>query len=266
MTGRRLLLILVVGTGLAGVARAEPGEWKQVGNAGDWKDTAAGVRLHNRIYTVEKNGGLYVTDPATGGWKQLGKAEFANTTLMLAAGGKLYTIESDGSLYRVSPNDGSWEQVGDAGAWKDTIAGVSLDNRIYTVEKNGGLYVTDPATGGWKQLGKADFANTTLMFAAGGKLYTIESDGSLYRVSPTDGSWEQVGDAGAWKDTIAGVTLDNRIYTVEKNGGLYVTDPANGGWTQLGKADFANTAFLFAARGKLDTIETDGSLYEVSIN
>ena len=263
--GKRLLLVLVAGIILTAGARAEPGAWKRVGNAGEWKDTIAGTTFKNRIYTVEKSGGLFVTDPATGAWKQLGKAEFANTTHLFPTADGLNSIESDGSMYRVNPEDGSWERVGNAGDWKDTAAGTSLNGSIYTAEKNGGLYETNPATGERKQLGKPEFAATTFMFASGTSLYTIENDGSLYRVSPADGSWERVGNAGDWKGTAAGVGLKDRLYTTESSGALYETDPATGQWKQLGEAAFGNTTHMFHARGKLYTIENDGSLYEVDV-
>jgi sugar lactone lactonase YvrE len=253
---------------------AEPGEklhaatagaWEQVGPAGAWKDTLAGTILNGRLYTVESSGALYVTNLRTGKWKQLGQAEFADTTFLFAAGGKLYTIEKDGSLYRVEPGDGSWVQVGPAGAWKDTLVGTVLNGRLYTVESSGGLYVTDLDTGTWKQIGKAEFGNTAYLFAAGSSLFSIEKDGSLYRMDPGDGSWARVGEAGAWQATRAGVILKGRLYTVENSGGLYGTDLGRGTWRQLGKPEFADTNFLFAAGENLYTIETDGSLYRVSV-
>ena len=44
------------------------------------------------------------------------------------------------------------------------------------------------------------------------------------------------------------------------NGTLYATDPKTGAWTQVGNPDFADTRFLFAAMGKLFTIESGGDL------
>ena len=111
---------------------------------------------------------------------------------MFADGPSLYTIEKDGSLYRVSPADGSWRGVGQAGEWRNTIVGTTLNGRIYTVERGGTLYETNPATGGWKQIGKPEFAKTDYMFATGDSLYTIES-GNLYRVNPLTGTWGAVG-------------------------------------------------------------------------
>jgi hypothetical protein len=265
MKASRLLLALLIGLVSTACLRAAPGDWVQIGPAGAWQPTIAGTILNGRLYTAENNGGLYVTDLRTGCWRQIGKPEFGSTAFMFAANGSLYTIETDGSLYRVNPNDGCWVQVGPTGAWQPTIAGTILDGRLYTAENNGGLYVTDLRTGAWRQLGKAEFGATAWMFAAGCDLYTIEKDGSLYRVNPKDGCWVQVGPPGAWRPTIAGTILNGRLYTAENNGGLYVTDLATGAWQQLAKAKFGFTARMFAANGCLYTIETDGSLYRVSV-
>lgn len=70
--------------------------------------------------------------------------------------------------------------------------------------------------------------------------------------------------AGAWSGTIALTTLGGSLYTIEKSGALYRTDLSSGRWVQLGKADFGNTAFMFADEQSLYTIETDGSMYRVS--
>lgn len=76
-------------------------------------------------------------------------------------------------------------------------------------------------------------------------------------------SKQTLGTPGNWAGTIAGAALDGTLYTVETAGSLYATDPTDGSWSKLGNADFANTAFLFAAGKKLVSIEKDGSLYLV---
>jgi hypothetical protein len=162
---------------------AQAGSWKAVGKAGDWAGTIAGAALNNKIYTVEAGGALYVTDPASGAWKQIGKNDFASTKILFAAAGKLFSIEKDGSLYAINPADGSWKRIGQAGAWAGTICGIGFDSRILTVEANGSLYETDTASGVWKQLGPPAFAATRFMFWCGSSLYTIEKGGSLTQVN-----------------------------------------------------------------------------------
>jgi hypothetical protein len=238
---------------------------KQIGKAGDWRGTIAGVGMNNLIYTVESSGALYATDPSTGSWKQFGKNDFASTVFMFAGDNQLFSIEKDGSLYAINPTDGSWKPIGKAGDWRGTIAGVGLAGRIYTVESSGALYATDPASGVWKQIGKSDFANTSIMLACSKKLFTIEKSGSLYAVNPADGSWKQLGSAGAWSNTIAAVGLNNLIYTVESSGALYATDPATGVWKQLGQTDFAGSKFMFSATDKLNIIDKNGDLFAIEL-
>jgi hypothetical protein len=175
----------------------------------------------------------------------------------------------DGDLYLlgVALNQagipGGWAGVGEGGAWKDTLAGAVLKGKLYSTESNGALYVTNLANGKWQPLGKAEFGDTTFMFAGPDKLYTIEKSGNLYRVDPATGGWEQVGDAGGWKNTQAGVVLKGKLYTTEAGGALYATDLATGKWKQVGKAEFGKAAFLFAAGDKLFSLDKDGSLYRV---
>lgn len=230
---------------------------------GEWKNTIAAVVMDGSLYTVEKDGRLYITDLNSGTWRPLGKPEFGKTRFLFAGGKNLLSIEQDGSLYRINPSDGSWTQVGEAGAWKNTLAGAVLNGRLFTAEPSGILYATNPATGAYAQLGKADFAKTQRMFAADTGLFSIESDGSLYSINPADGSWRQLGEAGGWKDTIARATLNGKIYTIESSGALYETNAATGVWKQIGKPEFAKTRFLVGGNGSLFSIE-DGFLYKIN--
>lgn len=77
-------------------------------------------------------------------------------------------------------------------------------------------------------------------------------------------SRKDVGPAGGWAGTLAGAALDGKLYTAETAGSLYATDPADGSWSKIGGADFAQTAFLFAAGDSLVSIEKDGSLYLIN--
>jgi len=95
------------------------------------------------------------------------------------------------------------------------------------------------------------------------KIHAVWMAMALIGAAATAGEFakQPVGPAGGWANTIAGAALDGKLYTVEAGGKLYATDPADGAWVQLGGADFADTAFLFAAGGSLVSIEKDGSLY-----
>jgi hypothetical protein len=66
--------------------------------------------MGGRIYSVERSGALYETNPANGVWKQIGKAEFGNARFLFGADGSLYTLEA-GGLFRINPSNGSWVAV-----------------------------------------------------------------------------------------------------------------------------------------------------------
>src|SRR5262249_15425595 len=116
------------------LAQGMSGERTRLGQAGDWRDTLAAVTANDRLFTVETNGALYVTDLTNGSWVQLGKADFVNTRFLFAHNQYLITIESDGSCYRVSQTTGGWIRLGKPGDWKETIAGTMLNGKLYTVE------------------------------------------------------------------------------------------------------------------------------------
>jgi hypothetical protein len=79
-----------------------PGSYERVGEAGAWKGTLVGTGHAGRLYTIDAGGALYATDPQTGNWRQIGKADFANTSRLFSAGASLLSLEKDGSLYRVT--------------------------------------------------------------------------------------------------------------------------------------------------------------------
>jgi hypothetical protein len=263
-----------------GQAKAEPGDRKLLGKAGDWKNTVAGTTLKNRLYTVETDGSLYNTDLKTGKWQKVGKSGFAKTKFLFTTGAYITALESDGSLYRVNPVTGQRLRLGKAGDWKDTIKGTTVNGNIYTVEKTGELYRTDGKSGQWAPLGNPDFGGTTVIagrnkagYAEAG-LFTIEGDGSLYTVNPADGTWKNLGKPALWKGSIAAVIVPeaDTLYVVNDKGALQWSILAAGADVKplpLGKPIYKKTQFLFV--GYDDTmpwlycIDSDGSLYAVEM-
>lgn len=256
---RILMAGLIVATGLAVQAKTP------IGKEGDWANTIAATVFNGNLYTVEKGGALYMTTPADGAWKQIGKPDFANTLFLLALSDKLVSIEKDGSLFLIEPADGSWRQSGKTADWAGTIAAALINDRLYTVEQSGALYVTNPADGAWKQLGKADFANTLFLFALSDKLVSIEKDGSLFLIEAADGSRQRSGNAGVLKDTAAGAICGATLYTVTTGGAICTTEPKTGAQQTLNTDPHSGTIFLLTAGKQLYAISDKGNLCEVSI-
>ena len=162
-------------------AISQPGSWKLIGKAGEWKNTITCVGLADKFYTIENSGALYSSDIA-GNWTQIGKEDFINTKYFAAAGQKLYTIEKDGSLFEINSANGSWKLLGTKGEYINTIACVGLNGKIYSIDNAGALYVTYN-DGSWEQIGKNDFVNTRRIIAVGKNLVSLEKDGSLYLIN-----------------------------------------------------------------------------------
>jgi len=243
-------------------AISQPGSWKLIGKAGEWKNTITCVGLADKFYTIENSGALYSSDIA-GNWTQIGKEDFINTKYFAAAGQKLYTIEKDGSLFEINSANGSWNLLGKKGDYASTIACAGCNGKLFTIETGGAMYVTNP-DGSWDQDGKNDFANTKYFTATEKKLYTIEKDGSLFEINSANGSWKLLGTKGEYINTIACVGLNGKIYSIDNAGALYVTYN-DGSWEQIGKNDFVNTRRIIAVGKNLVSLEKDGSLYLINV-
>ena len=231
---------------------------------GNWVDTTALAVLNGDLYTIEKSGALKRTNLSTGKVVAVGKADFANTRIMVA-GSSLFTIDTSGNLNLINPGDGTRKQVGKSGDWAKSTAFAMVGDQLYTVESGGELYSTNTAAGVWKQVGGPDFVRSKYLLAAGDQLYSIEHDGDLHAIDKATGAWKQVGDSGEWLDTRLATSLNGKIYTL--GGGspstLYETDPKTGAWKQIGKKRDFRTKYLFPAGSSLYSIEFDGKMYRI---
>src|SRR6266436_3252486 len=88
------------------------GKWEMVGKEGDWKATVDMVGMDGFLWSVEADGSLYKTDPATGNFTQVGdKGSFTKLKHLEAMDHLLWTVEGD-SLYKSDPSTGKWELSG----------------------------------------------------------------------------------------------------------------------------------------------------------
>jgi tricorn protease-like protein len=230
----------------------------------NWVDTTALAILNGDLYTIEISGVLKRTNLSTGKVVPVGKADFANTRIMVAGSGSLFTIDPSGNLNRINPADGSWKQVGKVGDWAKSTAFAMLGDQLYTVASGGELYSTNPASGVWKQVGETDFVRTKYLVTAGDQIYSIEHDGDLREIDKATGSWKKIGESGDWLNTRLASSLNGKIYTIEGSpGNLFETDPKTGTWKQIGKKRDFRTKYLFPAGSSLYSIEFDGKMYRV---
>ena len=135
----RTLLVLPL-LAFAFVLNAQAQKWEQVGKKGDWANTVEVVPMNGIIYSIEKDGTLFETDPS-GKYRQLGdKGAFRNVDNLAALDGWLWTVES-GVLYKSNPKSGRWEKV--STDYGDTEAMVGMNGMLYTIESDGTVYETD---------------------------------------------------------------------------------------------------------------------------
>ena len=235
------------------------GKWELVGKEGDWKRTVDMVGMDGFIWSVEANGSLYKTDPATGNYTEVGeKGSFQRLKLIEGMDHMLWTVEGD-SLYKSDPNTGKWERSGEGGGWARTIDMVGLNGILYSVEPDGSLWKTDKS-GNDTLIDKGGFKGVTHLTAMGGKLYTIEN-GTLYQTDPSTLKWEQVGGDGDFANISAMEGTDTFIWMIDKAGNLYRVDKT-GAKTKLGDS-YGETTILTTLNGKLWTVE-GGNLYKTS--
>ncbi len=235
------------------------GKWELVGKEGDWKGTIDMVGMDGFIWSVEKDGSLYKTDPATGNFTQVGdKGSFQNLKLIEGMDHMLWTVEGD-SLYKSDPNTGKWERSGEGGGWSRTIDMVGLNGILYSVEPDGSLWKTDKS-GNDTLIDKGGFKGVTHLTAMGGKLWTIE-EGTLYQTDPTTLKWSQIGKEGDFANINVMEGINSFIFMIDKSGNLYKVD-ASGTKTKLGDS-YGETTILTTLNGKLWTVE-GGSLYRTS--
>src|SRR5580765_668602 len=79
------------------------GKWEMVGKEGDWNGTVDMVGMDGFIWSIESDGSLYKTDPATGNFTQIvDKGSFSHLKLLEGMDHVLWTVEGD-TLYKNDP-------------------------------------------------------------------------------------------------------------------------------------------------------------------
>ena len=235
------------------------GKWELVGKEGDWKGTVDMVGMDGFIWSVEADGSLYKTDPATGNFTQVGeKGAFQRLKLIEGMDHLLWSVEGD-TLYKSDPATGKWERSGEGGGWSRTIDMVGLNGILYSVEPDGSLWKTEK-NGTDTLIDKGSFKGVTHLTELGGKLWTIE-EGTLYQTDPATLKWSQVGKEGDFASISVMEGAGTFIWMIDKSGNLYKVDK-DGAKTKLGDS-YGETRILTTLNGKLWTVE-GSNLYKTN--
>ena len=234
------------------------GKWEMVGKEGDWKDTVDMVGMDGFLWSIEADGSLYKTDPATGNYTQVGdKGSFSKLKHLEAMDHMLWTVEGD-TLYKNDPATGKWERMGEGGGWSKTIAMAGLNGILYSVEPDGSLWKTDKS-GNDTLIDKGDFKGCTDLAALDGRLWTLE-DGVLYSTEPTSLKWQKIAE---FKNISVMISGPDFLWMLDESGTLLKVD-RNGTSTVVGEpGSYGKTTVLTTLNGKLWTVE-GGNLYKTS--
>jgi hypothetical protein len=234
------------------------GKWEKVGNEGDWKATVDMVGMDGFLWSIEADGSLYKTDPATGNYTLVGdKGSFRNLKHLEAMDHMLWTVEGD-TLYKNDPATGKWERMGEGGGWSKTVAMAGLNGVLYSVEPDGSLWKTDKS-GNDTLIDKGDFKGCTDLAALDGRLWTIE-DGILYSTEPASLKWQKIGE---FKNISVMISGSDFLWMLDDSGSLLKVD-RNGTSTTIGEpGSYGKTTVLTTLNGKLWTVES-GNLYKTS--
>ncbi len=255
----RLFSILAFSIMLVSSVFAQTGKWELVGKEGEWKDTIDMVGMDGFLWSVEKDGSLYKTNPATGNYVQVGdKGSFKRLKLFEGMDHMLWSVEGD-TLYKSNPATGKWERSGEGGGWAKTIDMVGMNGILYSIEPDGSLWKTDKS-GEDTLIDKGNFKGCTHLTAMGGKLWTIE-EGTLYQTDPATLKWSQIGKEGGFANISAMEGTDTFIWMIDTSGNLYKVGK-DGTKTKLGDS-YGETTILTTLNGKLWTVE-GGSLYRTN--
>src|SRR6266542_2722145 len=136
------ILMLMVAAGALHQAKADVGDWKRIGKAGEWKNTIALATMNDRLYTIE-SGGLYRINPANGSWGLVGKADdWSGTRAVALLADQLYSANKSGALYQSSLATGRWVTVGKR-QFGNTAYLFVVNYKLYSIEADGSLYAIE---------------------------------------------------------------------------------------------------------------------------
>lgn len=98
------LLLSLIGDGSLYDINLNTGVWRRVGKTKDWKRQKAGAVMNGKLYSVDSDQALYVTDLNDGTKKQIDNTQFSKASYLFPEGGKLYMVDRNGCLFEVIMN------------------------------------------------------------------------------------------------------------------------------------------------------------------
>lgn len=241
---------------------------KQIGKPNMFISVMFGDQANGIFYSIDFTYALYKTDLNTGEQLRLGDATYKNTKFFFRHRNKLYSIENDASMTEIDPVSGVWSVKSSIGTWTEVERVTVVGNSFFTMQNGAFYYYSSLDPKYRRQIGGSEFFNVGILLESDSTLHSLIRDGSLYQISLATGEWKRIGKGKSkeWKFTTAAEILNNKIYTIETGGALYETSLPDGTRKLLDQNQFKNARILIASAGKLYTITSEGSLFEIMLN
>lgn len=241
---------------------------KPIGKSNMFISVVWGDQSNGTLYTIDFTYALYKTDLNSGEQSRLGDVTYKNTKFFFRYRHKLYSIENDGSMTEIDPVTGAWTVKSSIGTWNEVERVTVVGNSFFTIQNGAFYYYSSLDPKYRKQIGGSEFFNVGILLESDSTLHSLIRDGSLYQIIPATGEWKRIGEGKSkeWKFTTSAEIVNNKIYTIERGGVMYETSLPDGKRKLLDQGQFKNAKILIASAGKLYTITSEGSLFEIVMN
>jgi hypothetical protein len=246
-------------------ARGSRGKFRVFGDEGAWPDARAAVGHDGRVYVSYGSGKLFVVEPVSGTWHQLGSSDGWNTRLMFSLGKDIGLVEESGTLFAVNPGSGEHRQVGADGEWANVVCAAACapgggDGEVHARSNQGTLW-TFSEKGGWVQVGGLDTWRSRLLFG-GHPFVVVEESGDAFAVDPKSGEYSPIGPSLGGATT--GVRVGANIVVRNGDGGVQELDTGTFVTSPVGEGNGWTSKFLLSATGgDLISLEQRGTFCQI---
>ncbi|MFO0658294.1 MAG: hypothetical protein U0165_00455 [Polyangiaceae bacterium] len=241
------------------------GQYRLVGQKGEWSSIQAATGLNGKLYTVDGSGYLACIDPQAESIKKLSAQSGWASKFMVNAYSRIFDIESSGTVYSIDAEDGSYAKVSNDGQWGTAKAVTTSRGRLLIRDENGKLYELDPWTKEYREIGTSTWTSSWLVEGGTDTLVSIESSGTIYRINTKTGNYDKVGKDNEWEGSLAVAGRGGSLFIFSSTGTVYSVNIWDGSYVQIGESTGWSPKFAVMGDYYLYTFENDGSLYEIAV-
>ncbi len=266
MRKKGILALAVMVAMVSSASLAQSVSTRQIGQAGLYQGAVGMAEAGGKLYVAVRNGsGTSLVEVDVNSGSAVDKGKIHNVKYLVGSDNVLFGLDPGDLMKQIEPAGMKASDIGPPGAWKNTIAIVSMNGNIYTIEDDGGMRAIYPSAGKREALGKFDKEDVGILFTCGGQICMIEKGGAFYTVDIGSGKRKRSGFTSKWKNTVDAAGVSSMIYAVEDNGDLYSADSGGGDRKKIGEGTLPNPEFLAGVQGRLFGLDTSGTLYEIMV-